>query len=46
MFQELTTAAYSMYQDMVFATIDVDEFSYWASKFVPKNYHRNYAFGK
>lgn len=45
-FQELTVAAYSLYQDMVFTTLDVDEFSFWASNFVPKGYLTKYAHGR
>lgn len=45
-FQELTEAAYAMYSEMVFVTLDIDEFAHWASRFVPKDYHAKHAFGK
>ena len=44
--QELTEAAYSLYREMVTVTLDVDEFAYWASNFVPNGYHAKHAFGK
>ena len=45
-FQELTEAAYALYRDMVFVTLDIEEFAHWASRFVPKDYHAEHAFGK
>lgn len=35
-----------MYSEMVFVTLDIDEFAHWASRFVPKDYHAKHAFGK
>ncbi|XP_031559856.1 uncharacterized protein LOC116296034 [Actinia tenebrosa] len=42
-YREITVAAYSLYQDIVFTTLNVDEFSFWASNFVPKGYLTKYA---
>lgn len=44
--QELTESAYTLYRDMVFVTLDIDEFAHWASRFVPKDYHAKHAFGR
>ena len=35
-----------MYSEMMFVTIDVDEFAFWTSHFVPKGYHAKQAYGK
>lgn len=35
-----------MYSEMVFVTLDIAEFAHWASRFVPRDYHAKYAFGK
>lgn len=35
-----------MYSEMVFVTLDIDEFAHWASRFVPRDYHAKHAFGK
>ena len=45
-FQELTESAYAMYSEMVFVTLDIDEFAHWASRFVPRDYHAKHAFGE
>ena len=44
--QKLTEAAYAVYNDLMVVTIDVDEFPFWTSQFVPKGYHAKYAYGK
>lgn len=45
-FQELLESAYTLYNEMVFVTLDIDEFAHWASRFVPRDYHAKHAFGK
>ena len=37
-FQELLESAYTLYNEMVFVTLDIDEFAHWASRFVPRDY--------
>ena len=44
-FQELTESAYALYREMVVVTLDIDEFTHWASRFVPKDYHAKHAYG-
>ena len=43
--QELTESAYALYREMVVVTLDIDEFTHWASRFVPKDYHAKHAYG-
>ncbi|KAJ7358756.1 hypothetical protein OS493_021532 [Desmophyllum pertusum] len=43
-YKELTESAYALYSEMVFVTLDIDEFDHWASRFVPKDYHAKHAF--
>lgn len=45
-YKELTKSAYAMYSEMVFVTLDIDEFAHWASRFVPRDYHAKHAFGR
>ena len=45
LFQELTESAYALYREMVVVTLDIDEFTHWASRFVPKDYHAKHAYG-
>lgn len=37
---------YVMYRDMVFVILDIDEFVYWVSRFVFKDYYVKNVFGK
>ena len=36
--QALTRVAYEFYTDVVVVSVDVSDYSYWSSLFVPKNY--------
>ena len=36
--QALTRVAYEFYTDVVVVSVDVTDYSYWSSLFVPKNY--------
>lgn len=45
-YKELLESAYTMYNEMVFVTLDIDEFAHWASRFVPRDYHAKHAFGR
>ena len=40
MLQALTSAAYELYNKMVFVSINTDEFPKWASRFVPLGYRQ------
>lgn len=45
-YKELLESAYTLYNEMVFVTLDIDEFAHWASRFVPRDYHAKHAFGR
>jgi len=45
-YKELTESAYTLYREMVFVTLDIEEFGHWASRFVPQDYHAKHAFGR
>ncbi|XP_046844485.1 uncharacterized protein LOC124438394 [Xenia sp. Carnegie-2017] len=36
--QEIYKAAYELYRHVMFASLDVDEYPWWAKQFVPRNY--------
>lgn len=44
--KELTESAYALYREMVVVTLDIEEFTHWASRFVPKDYHAKHAYGR
>ncbi|XP_028403548.1 uncharacterized protein LOC114526223 isoform X2 [Dendronephthya gigantea] len=38
--QEINKAAYELYRDVIFTSLDVDEYPWWARKFVPRDYDK------